>query len=75
MLQALPSHCTRKNISKTKGEEALFDDIRYFFYITTLKDLTPAEVVFCANQRCDQENVIEQLKMGLMPCAFPFMTW
>ncbi|MDD3908207.1 MAG: IS1380 family transposase [Bacteroidales bacterium] len=61
----------RKNISKTKGEEALFDDIRYFFYITTLNDLTPAELVFCANQRCDQENVIEQLKNGVNAMRLP----
>lgn len=31
----------RKNISKTRGEQALFDEIRYFFYITTRTDLTP----------------------------------
>ena len=52
----------RKNISKTRGEQALLDEIRYFFYITTRTDLTAAEVVACANDRCDQENVIEQLK-------------
>ena len=40
----------RKNISKTKGQQTLFDDIRYFFYITTRDDLTPAEVVFAAMQ-------------------------
>ena len=46
----------RKNISKTKGQQVLFDDIRYFFYITTRHDLSAAEVVACANQRCDQEK-------------------
>jgi hypothetical protein len=61
-----PGKCTRdyrvvavrKNISKTRGEPALFDEIRYFFYITTRTDLTAAEVVACAGERCDQENVI-----------------
>ena len=61
----------RKNISKSKGEETLFDDIRYFFYITTCDDLTPAEVVFAANKRCDQENVIEQLKNGVNALLVP----
>jgi hypothetical protein len=61
----------RKNISKTRGEQALVDEIRYFFYITTRTDLTAAEVVACANDRCDQENVIEQLKNGVNALRVP----
>ena len=61
----------RKNISKMKGEQALFDEIRYFFYITTRTDLSAAEVVRCANERCDQENVIEQLKNGVNALRMP----
>lgn len=61
----------RKNISKMRGEAVLLDDIRYFFYITTREDLTSAEVVACANQRCDQENVIEQLKNGVNALRVP----
>ena len=61
----------RKNIRKTQGQQTLFDDIRYFFYITTRDDLTPAEVVFAANKRCDQENVIEQLKNGVNALRVP----
>ena len=61
----------RKNISKMKGEHVLFDEIRYFFYITTRRDLTAAEVVYCANERCDQENVIEQLKNGVNAMRLP----
>lgn len=61
----------RKNISKTRGEQALLDEIRYFFYITTRTDLTAAEVVACANERCDQENVIEQLKNGVNALRVP----
>ena len=61
----------RKNISKMKGEAVLLDHIRYFFYITTRTDLTAAEVVACANQRCDQENVIEQLKNGVNALRVP----
>jgi len=61
----------RKNITKSRGEQALFDEIRYFFYITTRRDLTAAQVVACANQRCDQENVIEQLKNGVGALRVP----
>jgi len=61
----------RKNISKSKGECALFDEIRYFFYITTRTDLSAAQVVRCANERCDQENVIEQLKNGVGALRVP----
>jgi len=61
----------RKNITKTRGEQALFDEVRYFFYITTRCDLTAAQVVACANDRCDQENVIEQLKNGVAALRVP----
>ena len=61
----------RKNISKMKGEHVLFDEIRYFFYITTRTDLSAADVVACANERCDQENVIEQLKNGVNALRLP----
>jgi hypothetical protein len=61
----------RKNISKMKGEHLLLDEIRYFFYITTRMDLSAVAVVGCANQRCDQENVIEQLKNGVNALRVP----
>ena len=54
-----------------KGELTLLDEIRYFFYITTRTDLSAAEVVRCANERCDQENVIEQLKNGVNALRVP----
>ena len=61
----------RKNLSIEKGEQVLFDDVRYFFYITTREDLTATEVVELANGRCDQENVIEQLKNGVNALRMP----
>jgi len=61
----------RKNISKMKGEDALIDEIRYFFYITTRRDLSATEIVYCANERCDQENIIEQLKNGVNAMRLP----
>jgi hypothetical protein len=61
----------KKNLSIERGENTLIDDIRYFFYITTRWDLTPSEVVELANGRCDQENVIEQLKNGVNAMRMP----
>ena len=60
-----------KNLSVEEGKKALIDDIRYFFYITTLRDRTAEEVVELANGRCDQENVIEQLKNGVNAMRMP----
>ena len=54
----------RKNISVEKGEKRLFDEIVYFFYITNDRESTADEVVFSCNDRCNQENLIEQLSNG-----------
>jgi len=54
----------RKNISKEKGETHLFDEIRFFFYITNDWLSTADELVFSANDRCDQENLLAQLHGG-----------
>ena len=61
----------RKNISKTKGDLTLMDELRYFFYITTRRDISAAEVVRLANARCNQENVIAQLKGGVNALRLP----
>jgi hypothetical protein len=55
----------RKNISKEKGEVRLQDEIRYLFYISNDWTSDAHEVVFCANDRCHQENLLQQLKNGL----------
>jgi hypothetical protein len=52
----------RKNISVEQGAHRLFDEIRYFFYLTNDRETPAAEVVFLANDRCNQENLIDQLK-------------
>jgi hypothetical protein len=52
----------RKNISVEQGTQRLFDQIRYFFYLTNDRDTPAAEIVFLANDRCHQENLIAQLK-------------
>jgi hypothetical protein len=61
----------RKRISVEKGQEVLFEEYRYFFYITNDRTSTAEEVVYCANDRCDQENLIEQLKNGVRAMRNP----
>lgn len=64
----------RKNITVEKGDLALFDEIRYFFYITNDREILPEEVIFESNQRCNQENLIEQLKNGARALHAPVNT-
>ena len=61
----------RKNLSVQQGERVLFEEVRYFFYLTNRWDLTVEQIVGLANGRCDQENVIEQLKNGVNAMRMP----
>jgi hypothetical protein len=61
----------RKNISVERGQQLLFPEKRYLFYITNEWEYTPDEVVFEANDRCNQENVIAQLKSGVRALHSP----
>jgi len=61
----------RKDLAVEQGQWRLFDDVRYFFYLTNLPDATPAEVVFLANDRCNQENLLEQLRNGVRALNMP----
>ena len=61
----------RKNLSIQQGEKALFDEVRYFFYITNREDLMVEQVVELAHQRCNQENVIAQLKGAVQAMRMP----
>ncbi len=68
-----PTKCTtsyrlialKKNLTVERGERRLFDDIRWFFYITNDRKKSAAGIVRDANQRCNQENLIAQL---IDPC-------
>lgn len=61
----------RKNLSRLKGEQLLFDEIRYFFYITNEWVLERNEIVFEGNDRCDQENLLSQLHSGVRALKAP----
>jgi hypothetical protein len=55
----------RQTIAVEKGQARLFDEIRYRFYLTNDREGTPRGLVLKANGRCDQENLIAQLKGGV----------
>jgi Transposase DDE domain group 1 len=61
----------RKRVGIDQGQMRLFEEYRYFFYITNDRKMTPEEVVFSANDRCDQENLIAQLKSGVRALTAP----
>lgn len=61
----------RKNLRVRDEQGRLFDDYRYFFYITNDRQSTPQEIVFSANDRCDQENLHAQLKGGVRALYAP----
>lgn len=74
-----PGHCrrsyrivvVRKNLTVERGEWALFDDVRYFFYLTNNRTMTAASIVKWANGRCNQEKLIGQLKGGARALDMP----
>jgi hypothetical protein len=61
----------RKRVEISKGQMRLFEEYRYFFYITNDRTMTAEEVVYSANDRCDQENLIAQLKGGVGALTAP----
>ena len=63
----------RKTIRVTKGQLYLKDDVRYFFYVTNTPKswFSTREVVFEANDRCDQERLIGELNHGVHALRTP----
>jgi hypothetical protein len=64
----------RKNISVERGENVLFSEYRYFFYITNDRTMTADEIINEARQRCNQENLISQLKSDVRALHAPVNT-
>ena len=64
----------RKQLSVEKGGHKVRDEVRYFFYITNERDWSRGEVVRFANGRCDQENLVQQLKNGVRALHAPVNT-
>jgi hypothetical protein len=77
-----PGHCqrnyrlvvVRKNLRIEKGGVKLRDELRYFFYLTNEETWTLADLIAFANDRCNQENLIEQLKNGVHAMRLPANT-
>jgi hypothetical protein len=61
----------KKNLSVEKGEKLLFDQVVYFFYLTNDWVSEADEIVFSANDRCDQENLLAQLSGGVRALRAP----
>lgn len=61
----------KKKINVIRGNLFLFDDIRYFFYITNDNVRSMHEVVQFYRNRADHENDIEQLKNGVRALHAP----
>jgi hypothetical protein len=55
----------RQTIQVEEGQARLFDEIRYRFFLTNDRQSPPRELVFKGDDRCDQENLIAQLKGGV----------
>ena len=64
----------RKNISVERGENVLFCEYRYFFYITNEREMTADWVVDQARQRCNQESLHAQLKSDVRALHAPVNT-
>ena len=64
----------KKTIRIEQGNLLLVPETRYFFYISNApkREMTARRIIRHANERCNQENLIEQMKNGVhamrMPC-------
>lgn len=64
-----------KSLAVHQGQQYLFDDAKAFFYITNDWKTPAAKIVTAhANQRCQQENLIEQQKNGVHAFKAPLDT-
>ena len=61
----------RKRLGIDKGTVRVREEVRYFFYITNDRTTPADEIVFEANDRCNQENLIAQLKSGVKALTAP----
>jgi hypothetical protein len=60
-----------KELDIYRGQKKLFDDARCFFYITNDEAKSAEDIVFDANARCNQENLLAQLKGGVRSLTAP----
>jgi hypothetical protein len=61
----------RKRLGIDKGPVRLREEYRYFFFITNDRETPADQLVNKAYERCDQENLIAQLKGGVHALTAP----
>jgi hypothetical protein len=61
----------KKIIDVTKGQQYLFEDSRYLFYITNIEDMSAVQALRFIQGRCNHENKIEQLDNGIHALKMP----
>jgi hypothetical protein len=63
----------RQQVETTQGQKTLFTDYVYRFVITNIprREMNASKLLCFAYGRCDQENIIEQLKNGLAALRMP----
>jgi Transposase DDE domain group 1 len=64
----------KKNLVEERGQIMLGNVTRYFFYVTNDREMSKEDVVFEANQRCNQENLNAHLKGGVRALHAPLNT-
>ncbi|WP_437994682.1 IS1380 family transposase [Sorangium sp. So ce145] len=64
----------RKTLVEERGQRCLGHSFRYFFYVTNDREMTCEQVVREANGRCNQENMLAQLKNGVPALRAPLNT-
>jgi hypothetical protein len=65
----------RKNISRSRGENVLFDEIRYLFYITTRTDLTAARSCSWPTNAATRKTSSGNSSPASAPCGYRCTTW
>lgn len=62
----------RQLIERHKGQTHLFDEYRYRYVVTNLPEtIATSRVIDLTYERCDQENIIEQMGSGLAAWRMP----
>jgi len=64
----------RKTIVEERGQRCLGSAYRYFFYVTNDREMSCDDVVREANGRCNQENLLAQLKGAVAALRAPLNT-
>jgi hypothetical protein len=64
----------RKDLVVEQGGQVVEEQVRYLFYLTNEPEWSVPEIVYFANQRCNQENLLAQLKTGVRALRAPVNT-